>query len=204
MDEALKQIRETWPSNGGYLDDLKDRLTGPQPMPLLPFVGAGLSVPMDFPSWGQFLENLAAECSKTDEIEALLGEGESEEAAEIAEEALSPTVFTNRVAHTFGKRKSEQCELKGPVLLLPKIAGGAVVTTNFDRILERVFQDAGVPFEHVAWGSQVRQIGKAVAENEPFLLKIHGDAEETTTASSQNPNTTGTTRRATPAACARS
>jgi hypothetical protein len=68
--------------------------------------------------------------------------------------------------------------LKGAVLALADLAGGAVVTTNFDRILERVFADAGSPFKHVVWGSQVDSIQRAVAENQPFLLKIHGDAEE--------------------------
>ena len=52
------------------------------------------------------------------------------------------------------------------------------MTTNFDRILERVFAEAEVPFEHVGWGTQVDSIRRAIAENKPFLLKIHGDAEE--------------------------
>lgn len=49
-DEALQQIRWTSPSNGAFLDDLKDRLTAAHPIPLLPFVGAGLSMPMELPS----------------------------------------------------------------------------------------------------------------------------------------------------------
>jgi len=53
-----------------------------------------------------------------------------------------------------------------------------VVTTNFDRVLERVFAEAGSPFEHVVWGSQVDSMRRAMAENRAFLLKIHGDAEE--------------------------
>ena len=62
VDEALRILREAWASNGDYLDDLKDRLTGSQPIPLVPFVGVGLSMPMGFPSWDGFLTRLAAEC----------------------------------------------------------------------------------------------------------------------------------------------
>ena len=178
IDEALRKIREAWPSNGDYLDDLKDRLTGAHPIPLVPFVGAGLSMPMGFPSWRYFLEGLAGECGKSGEVAALLAEGKYEEAAETVEQALGPTIFHRRLAHTFGARPSNQCELKGAVLALPDLAGGAVVTTNFDRILERVFAEASSPFEHVAWGSQVDSMRQAMAENKPFLLKIHGDGEE--------------------------
>jgi len=175
---VLAKIRETWPSNVDVLDDLKERLTAPQPIPLVPFVGAGLSMPMGFPSWGGFLTSLAAECGTSDAVAILLGEGKYEDAAETVEAALGPELFCQRVAHVFGKRKSEACELRGAVLALPALAAGPVVTTNFDRVLERVFAAAGSPFEHIAWGSQVDSMRKAMAENKPFLLKIHGDAEE--------------------------
>jgi hypothetical protein len=178
IDEALRQIREAWPSNGDYLDDLEDRLTGAHPIPLVPFVGAGLSMPMGFPSWGDFLKGVAAECGKSGEVATLLTDGKYEEAAETVEDGLGEEIFHSRVRHTFGKRPSNECELKDAVLALPDLAGGPVVTTNFDRILERVFAEAGSPFEHVAWGSQVDSMRQAMAENKPFLLKIHGDGEE--------------------------
>jgi hypothetical protein len=75
VDEALRMLRETWASNGDYLDDLKEQLTGSQAIPLVPFVGAGLSMPMGFPSWGGFLTGLAAECGKSGEVAAILTEG---------------------------------------------------------------------------------------------------------------------------------
>ena len=181
IDEALQRIRDTWPANADHLKDLEERLKGAaHPIPLLPFVGAGLSMPMGFPGWGRFLSDLAGECGKTAEVTALMATGAYEEAAELIEQSLSPTIFNTRVAHTFGKRKSDECELKGAVLALPELASGAVVTTNFDRLLERVFTEANGPFEHVAWGAQVDAIREAVAANEQFLLKIHGDAEERT------------------------
>jgi tetratricopeptide (TPR) repeat protein len=177
-DEALTKIRQTWSSNPDYLDDLKERLTGAHPIPLVPFIGAGLSMPMGFPSWKDFLTGLAAECGTSDEVATLLAAGQYEEAAETVELALTPAIFHKRVTHTFGKRKSQACELRGAVLALPGLAGGPVVTTNFDYILERVFAEAGSPFEHVVWGSMVDLMRRAMVENEPFLLKIHGDAED--------------------------
>src|SRR5260370_20071028 len=176
--EALQIIRDTWPSNAGNLDDLKERLTAPHAIPLVPFVGAGLSMPMGFPSWGAFLTELAAECGKSAEIAALLTADKYEEAAEAVEQGLGPAIFNKRVAHTLCDRKSNECGLKGAILVLPDLAGGAIITSNFDRVLERVFSEAGAPFEHIASGSQVDSMRRAMVENKPFLLKIHGDAQE--------------------------
>ena len=172
VDEALRAIRDASRSNGETLDDLKERLTGAQPIPLVPFVGAGLSMPMGFPSWGGFLTGLAGDCGKSVEVAALLRDGKYEEAAETVEVGLGATIFNARVRHTFGERKSKECKLQGAVLALPDMAGGAVVTTNFDRVLERVFAGVGSAFEHVVWGSQVDSMRRAIAENKPFLLKI--------------------------------
>jgi hypothetical protein len=57
---ALTTFRQTEPSNADYLDELKERLTGSRPIPLLQFVGVGLSVFVGFPSWSGFLLGQAA------------------------------------------------------------------------------------------------------------------------------------------------
>ncbi len=179
-DEALRIIRECWRPNGDCLGDLERRLTTANPIPLVPFVGAGLSKPMGFPLWSAFLKQLAGECGRQVQVESLLASGQYEEAAEAVEIGLSSEVFHRRVTHIFGKAKSDACLLKGAALVLPRLGIGAIVTTNFDRVLERVFSDAGVKFEHVGWGAKVDSIRQAIGENKPFLLKIHGDGEERT------------------------
>lgn len=179
-DEALLIIRDTWASNGNYLDDLQRRLTAANPIPLVPFVGAGLSMPMNFPSWSAFLTQLAVDCGRHAQVESLLASGQYEEAAEAVESGLSSPIFHKQVSLIFGKAKSDACLLQGAALVLPQLGIGAVVTTNFDRVLERVFSEAGAAFEHVVWGSQVDSIRQAISENKPFLLKIHGDGEERT------------------------
>jgi predicted RNA methylase len=175
---AIATIRQTWPYNADYLDELQERLTVANPIPLVPFVGAGLSMPMGFPSWSGFLQRLADECGTSDEVQTLLANSKYEEAAETVEQALSAVVFDRRLAETFGRRRSTACVLQGAVLAIPALAAGAVVTTNFDHILERVFEESGSKFERIVWGSQVSSIRSAIDVNKPFLLKIHGDAEE--------------------------
>jgi hypothetical protein len=179
-DDVLQIIRDSCTSNGQFLEDLKDRITSSGAIPLVPFVGAGLSMPMGFPSWGAFLTQLARECGKSDEVSALIMQGKYQDAATVVECGQGATIFNRRVAQTFGDRASKTCQLKGPILELPGLASGPVVTTNFDRTLERTFSEAGSPFEHIAWGSMVDTIRRAMATNRPFLLKFHGDAEERT------------------------
>ena len=180
MPDPLSELRNAAPANADLLADLERRLTAPHPIPLVPFVGAGLSKSMGFPSWPAFLTTLAKECGTSTQVADLLQRNAYEEAAELVEQAFGPTLFHNRVRHTFGKAKSDACVLKGAVLALPELAAGPVVTTNFDRVIERVFEEAGAAFEHVAWGSQVDHMRQALQENAPFLLKLHGDSEERT------------------------
>ena len=178
FDEAVREVRAARASNAAYLDNLKGRLTSPHRIPLVPFVGAGLSIPMGFPSWTGFLTPLAADCGKSAEIADLVDACRYEEAAEAVESGLGAEAFHTLVTHEFGKVRSYTGELKGALLTLPDLASGPVITTNFDRLLERVFAEANVPFEHVAWGSQVDSMHRAFDEHKPCLLKIHGDGEE--------------------------
>src|SRR5207244_12075343 len=99
IDEALQIIRHAWSSNGQFLDDLKDRLTAAQPIPLVPFVGAGFSMPMGFPSWSDFLNQLATECRKTGEVSKSLANGRYPEAAEIVQRGLRASIFNDRILH---------------------------------------------------------------------------------------------------------
>ncbi len=105
-DDALQIIRDTWSYNGQFLDDLKDRLTAAQPIPLVPFVGAGLSMPMGFPSWGAFLKQLAEECGKSDQVAALLADGKFEDAAGAVEDGLGAEIFNSRAPSEKGMSPS--------------------------------------------------------------------------------------------------
>jgi len=180
LDDNLNTLRRTSPANADYLDDLQAYVTGLTQIPLVPFVGAGLSIPMGFPSWKQFLLDLAKECNHTRVTRQLVSSGAFERAAGVLERQLTAEVFHARVAQAFGARRTERAMLNGPVLLLPRLGSGLVVTTNFDRILERTFATAGSAFEQVVWGSQVDSIRRAITDGKHVLLKVHGDAEERT------------------------
>ncbi len=72
MPDPLQELRDAAPANGDFLDDLERRLTSAHPIAVVPFVGAGLSIPMDFASWTAFLTRLAAECGASAAVAALV------------------------------------------------------------------------------------------------------------------------------------
>jgi tetratricopeptide (TPR) repeat protein len=159
--------------NRDNLDDLLGVLrsnTG-----LIPFVGAGMSRPFGFPEWGQFLREQARSVGAEAAISARLTKGEYEEAAEDLHEALGALSFEDGIRRTFGAHDIRGRLPDAAVRALPEFATGPVLTTNFDRVLETVFQEAGQPFEETVWGAQPSRIAQGLHASVPLLWKLHGD-----------------------------
>ena len=145
---------------------------------VIPFVGAGLSIPFGFPSWSGFLLDQAAKGGVPDQIQALLAAGEYEQAAEVLLAARGYLAFHDAIDTTFGSRRLANMRLRGAVSLLPEIAPGPVITTNFDHVLEAAFKQCGKEFQKIVTGVKPDLAAGALYQNRRFLLKIHGDAEE--------------------------
>jgi hypothetical protein len=89
--------------------------------------------------------------------------------------------FQDTFAVTFGPARLEGRRLGGVFELLPKLADGPVITTNFDRALEIAFEQAGCRFDEVIRGAEIDTFSDALTLNRRFLLKLHGDVNERTT-----------------------
>lgn len=136
------------------------------PLGVIPFVGAGISVPFRFPAWGQVLREAAAAegPSVAAQVEKLLSDGEYEEEAD-ALLTRNEDHFQRRVETEYG-RPIEKSELEsGTVAILPRLASGPVITTNFDQILEAAFEHAGAPFHERIMGAEPDRIVKALHRN---------------------------------------
>lgn len=157
-------------------DNLNDLLTAlRRAAGLIPFVGAGLSIPFGFPQWGAFLRGQAQGAGVGAVIESRLAKGEYEEAAENLQEALGALAFEDAIRRTFGSTSIKGALPEAAVRALPALATGPVLTTNFDRVLETVFEEAGQPFEDIVWGAQASRIAQALHVNGLMLWKLHGD-----------------------------
>jgi hypothetical protein len=103
------------------------------------FIGAGLSVPFGFPAWKQFLRKSGKHAGVP--IEGYLEAGRFEEAAEALITAKGRPWLDHEVSRVFGRKPSPP-RTASALPLLPRLANGPIVTTNFDRVLEHVFDSA--------------------------------------------------------------
>jgi predicted ATPase len=162
------------PDNDVNLPDLAEQMSSG--IGVVPFVGAGLSVPYKFPQWGAFIRDLAKREGVVDEVQRRLDALEYEEAADLLQQRMHGR-FQDFVAHYFGDQVLEGAEFRGTVNLLPHVAVGPVITTNFDRLLESVFEKAGCPFPTKVWHDKVGAAIGSMSRNRLMLLKLHGDWE---------------------------
>ena len=158
------------------------------------FAGAGLSVPPPtcLPTWwalqSAVLEGL---CS---ELGGLVGHARAHELGELLlarqrEERLPPEYQAQILADRLGRRYFEVLRLlDGDVpnaahvaLAAMAKAGmlGAILTTNFDRLVEVAFDRLHVPLQVVAGNDAFEQLERELEQTGPCrLLKLHGSVED--------------------------
>jgi hypothetical protein len=149
-------------------------------MGVLPFVGAGLSIPFGFKGWQDFLLAQAKRAGVETIIKQRIKQGEFEEAAQDLLGELAHRDFQDALLAEYGDNKLDGMTLDGAVNYLPQLISGPVITTNFDHVLERAFEDSGAPFEVIVWGARIQVAQKAIYQNKRYLLKLHGDVEDRT------------------------
>jgi hypothetical protein len=145
---------------------------------LVPFLGAGLSTAFGFKDWKNLLLH-AAPPRIAPRVQKQLASSDYEGAAETLLRELGADGFQNMVAASAGDSNLESFDLRtGTVSLLPLLASGPVITTNFDRVLERAFEVNGAPFESIISGPRPDLIVDALHGNRRVLIKLHGDWQD--------------------------
>lgn len=143
---------------------------------LIPFVGAGLSMPSGYVGWTNFLRiKLKQTRISPADFDALLLSGQYEEAAQQLADALG-LAFNEAVGTMFGVEK----EISGAVQLLPHIFSEVAITTNFDNVLERCYKSADKPFAEKLCGYDSEEIRKLLATDTRLLVRLHGRATSST------------------------
>jgi hypothetical protein len=125
---AIRNIEDNEDNLRQLIEQLKS------PVGIIPFVGAGLSIPFGLPNWSSFLINQARKAGVEREIQEQLNVGEYEDAAEVLLSARGYLAFHDAIANTFGSHKLANIKLEGAVSFVPQLATGPVITTNFDHV----------------------------------------------------------------------
>lgn len=178
VNEILQLVEEISEENQDNLRRLVEQMQ--TRVGVIPFVGAGLSVPYGFPGWTNFLHSRARSIAITDQISQRIELGEYEEAAEDLIAAMGIRAFDDSLDRAYGIKRIEGQTLTGAMSVIPQLSLGPVITTNFDHALEEVFKQAGQPFDRAVWGAKSDLIIRAFHQDRRFLLKIHGDVEDRT------------------------
>lgn len=167
-DEILAQY-----DNGNRFEQLKRSLKAGAAMP---FVGAGLSVPSGYPGWTAFFYQLCEE-SHVDkgEIARLLGAGDYEQAAQVLHDDLGAALFNENLEGVFSSEK----EIFGAMHYLPLLfPASTVITTNYDRLLERVYKGVEQGFDVVKYGNSLNEVVRLMTNGSRMLLKLHGECDQ--------------------------
>lgn len=152
--------------NEQRFNQLIDRLVDEM---VVPFVGAGISVGGGFPTWANHLRQQGRTAGIAGEqVDTWLAQGEFEQVIEHIEQAHGRDVFSQEIRDVFGKRGSIQ-EI---TLLISEIFRDTLITTNYDQLLEQVF-DTG-PDDEVQVINGVTAM-EAPAPNKITIIKMHGD-----------------------------
>jgi SIR2-like domain len=140
---------------------------------VIPFVGAGLSMPSGYPGWTSFLLRLRNESSILEaDFASLLTQGEYEEAAQRLFEDSQKLFNEGLVNHFAGNR-----DIWGPVQYLPFVFDGTVLTTNFDSVLKRVFDREGKSFDIEMFGDDSEEFVELLGRGKRMLLRLHGHCD---------------------------
>ena len=158
-------------SNGNvYEDMLKHCKKGA----LIPFVGAGLSVSAGFETWRDFLKRMYSKHSEYFGGATVAPDNPFVAAAGFYI-AIRDAEFHNEVKEAFGDKYSEEKwrdiadRVKGEAVgILPGLFKGAVVTTNFDSLLEHVYP-AGTPVSHPG---HYEEINKAIQTGKGLSVRM--------------------------------
>lgn len=140
---------------------------------IIPFIGAGMSMPSGYPSWTTFLWKLLKETRVTDvQLKDLLNQGLYEEAAQLFADNMPANSFDEAIENTF----EHDYELDGSILFLPHVFNTSIITTNFDNVLKRCYDNNSQSFSEILLGKDADQLPKLLGEGKKVLVKLHGNA----------------------------
>jgi hypothetical protein len=149
---------------------------------VLPFVGAGLSA-FAYPCWSSFLKESAQALDDGEKsgFEGAMAKHDYESAASVLEKNKGTEDFRRDVEKAFCAKKLYTPEFVPKIkaqaaFILPELFKGLVLTTNFDRALERVYELYGKRFRYIGHPGNARLLCRALQKpHSATLYKFHGD-----------------------------
>ncbi|MGM0608776.1 MAG: SIR2 family protein [Candidatus Muiribacteriota bacterium] len=142
---------------------------------LIPFVGAGMSIPSGYPGWGEFLYELSEESHvEKQKLDDLFELGKYEEAAQLIYDDLGKALFNEYLENKY----VEENTVNGPLQYLPELfQDKTIITTNFDKLIENIYKSQHQSFDSILSGRALEEAMKKISSDNSLLLKLHGDCD---------------------------
>ena len=155
--------------NVDHFEQLASRLAAGS---VVPFIGAGLSVEGGFPSWKGHLRTQGRTAGVDKEhIEELLAQGQYETIIEEIEDKRGRDVFIQEIRDVF----SRTGEITATTMHLAEMFTDTLITTNYDRLLEQVYDTgAGNTFQII---NGMADALEKPATDRVTIIKLHGDIQ---------------------------
>ena len=142
---------------------------------VVPFIGSGLTVASGYKIWALYLIELSKEINKESEVLVFLNKAQYEEVAEFLSEQLGKENFNSKIDFKFAENSKKPI---GIINILPRITNGTIVTTNFDKLIEKVFSNHGKMLT-IVHGNEDKEFHRSFAKGDDYLLKLHGSVNDT-------------------------
>jgi hypothetical protein len=144
------------------------------------FVGAGLSAAAGLPDWKKLLtrvidETAAEDPSNEADLRELLADEKLLEVADHCKSALGRQRFAEILRDTVGVKVAK---LPAVHELLVKLPLPAIVTTNFDKLIETACTQSSGEIPKAPSHSGLAQQGTLLFDDRFFVLKAHGDIDD--------------------------
>jgi hypothetical protein len=143
---------------------------------VIPFVGAGMSKSAGLPDWKEYLLNLCDEAALSQD--AIRERLEIQSDYEGAMHEIIQRMTMNRFERDFERSFQVPATISGAITLIPKLFDCSVITTNFDRVVERAYENEGKAFvEKVTGRGRASAFFRAIPAGDRYLLKLHGNID---------------------------
>ena len=174
MSYTFDEIMDFHPNNKTVYEELK--ALKPR---LVPFVGAGFTQ-FAYYSWPELLKELSKKLTNKNDrarVNTLIKAGKTLNAAQELEDLRGALNLSHDLAVLFSQDKLDSKKLlkQQPISLLPYFFKELIITTNFDQALEKVYSEAGIPFDSVFLPGRTGFLNQLSREGGARgLYKLHG------------------------------
>ena len=146
---------------------------------VVPVFGDGLSSWAGYPSWREFLLELASQANVKDRAKELLDNGQYTDCASLLESEMGYEMLFSACQYFYTSERIDETKRPAYQKLIPLLFPRRLLTTNIDCCIERLYQNAFV-FAPIYGEKMLDEITKARLcgrEERPLLVKMRGTVE---------------------------